>query len=106
MRMLKDFGSDALPIDGHRTYDASQSKTVSQATWRHINAAAATVTLKCSKKRTPVGGWMEVNDETAVLMLPSRSLMRLYWANDLVVSRLQLRNGTDGLHDVNHFDLE
>ena len=83
-----DFGSDILPLDGHRTYDARQSKSVAQTTRRHINAATATVTLECSKQRVPMGGWMAVNDEIGVLMLPSRSLMKLYWANDLVASRL------------------
>ena len=53
--MLKDFGSDTLPVDGSRTYDTSQNKALSRSTWAHINAAAAKLTLKCSKHPGPIG---------------------------------------------------
>ena len=83
--MLKDFGSDTLPIDALHTYDASQLPRVSTSTWPRINAAAADLVLECLRGSVPTAGWMTIENNIALLMLPSKSLMRFYWANDLVV---------------------
>lgn len=93
--MLSDFDSDTLPVASDRTYDTSRSHRLATTTWRHVSAAAATVALKCLELPTLAGGWMRVNDDIAVMMLPERSLMRLYWANDLVLRRIGVGNQTD-----------
>ena len=83
--MLRDFGSDTLPVDASHTFDASRNHRLATSTWPRINGAAADLIFECMKGPAPTGGWMKVDDEIAVLMLPSRSLMRFYWANDLVM---------------------
>lgn len=82
--MLRDFGSDTLPVDSSHTFDASRNRQLVASTWPRINGAAAHLLFECMKGPAPTGGWMKVDDEIAVLMLPSKSLMRFYWANDLV----------------------
>ena len=78
--MLKDFDSSTLPIDGSHTCDTSQSKKLSPSTWPHIFGAGTSVLLDCLKGATPSGGWIIVDDDIVVLVLPASSLMRFYWA--------------------------
>jgi len=83
--MLKDFGSDTLPIGNTQTYDTSQSHYFSPSTWPHILATGTEILLACLLKPNPTGGWMKVNDDIAVLVLPETSIMRFHWANEMVV---------------------
>ena len=85
--MLADFDHTTLPIDKTHAYDTGTSVALSSSKWRYINAAAATLILKCLKLPVPVGGWMPLDNNIAVFMLPSGSLMRFYWANDLVLRK-------------------
>lgn len=90
--MLKDFGSDTLPIDETRTYDTSQSHSFSPSTWTHILATGTEILLACLQQPNPMGGWMKVNDDIAVLVLPITSIMRFHWANEMA---------TEGFHSSN-----
>ena len=82
--MLKDFGSDTLPIDALHTYHPSGVLRVAWSTWPRINTAAADLVLECLKGSVPSAGWMTIDKNIALLMLPSKSLIRFYWANTLV----------------------
>lgn len=92
--MLRDFGSDTLPIDESRTYDTSQSHLVSPSNWLHIIAIGTEILLACLQQPNPMGGWMKVNDDIAVLVLPMTSIMRFHWANEMVTEGLHLSNRT------------
>lgn len=81
--MLRDFGSNTLPVDASHTYDTSQDHRLKSSNWPRINQAAVELVLGCLRKPVPEGGWMKVDNAIAVLILPSSSLMRFYWANDL-----------------------
>ena len=84
VRMLRDFGSDTLPVDALHTYDASHVPRLATSTWPRINAAAADLVFECLKGSVPTAGWVTIEKNIALLMLPSKSLMRFYWANGLV----------------------
>jgi hypothetical protein len=83
--MLKDFGSDTLPIDATQTYDTSKSHSLSPSTWPHILATGTEILLESLQQPNPIGGWLKVNDDIAVLVLPATSIMRFHWANEMVV---------------------
>ena len=90
--MLKDFDSSTLPTDGSHTYDTSQSKKLSPSTWPHIFGACTSILLDCLKGATPRSGWIEVNDDIAVLVLAASSLMRFYWANEMATGFIHISN--------------
>ena len=99
--MLADFDSNTLPIDGAHTWDTSHNARISPSTWSHINAAAAELILKCLKLPIPTGGWSRVNDDIAVFVLPLRSMMRFFWANDLALGDFHETNRTAGFWTSN-----
>ena len=98
--MLKDFDSSTLPTDGSHTYDTSQSKKLSPSTWPHIFGAGTSILLDCLKGATPRSGWIKVNDDIAVLVLPASSLMRFYWANEMATGFIHISNQTAALRGL------
>ena len=56
--MLKDFGSDTLPIDALHIYDASQVPRIAMSTWPGNNAVAADLVFEFLQGFVPTTGWM------------------------------------------------
>jgi len=92
--MLNDFDSDTLPIDETHTYDTSKAQEFSPSTWPHIIATGTEILLACLLKSSSTGGWMKVNEDIAIMMLPLNSLMRFYWANEMALEGHHSSNRT------------
>lgn len=90
--MLVDFPRDVLPTDQSHTYDPRRNRPFAPSTWREIIAKSRTVIYNCVSGHS-TGGWIQVAEEIAVLVLPQSSIMRINWGTGVEIG-IGSENGT------------